>query len=105
MLVFLMPAEVRRNFMMPLLDDVMGAERLLQPHSRETEAERPQNVTTAFLPAFWSSALAVSLAYKGLPLPHCMQDILPSYKAKNFSYLALFAMHHYRSAFQNGLLV
>src|SRR5678816_4136814 len=30
MLVFLMPAEVSRYFMMPLLDDVMGAERLLQ---------------------------------------------------------------------------
>ena len=30
MLVFLMPAEVRRNFMMPLLADFMGAERLLQ---------------------------------------------------------------------------
>jgi hypothetical protein len=27
--VFLMPAEVSRNFMMPLLDDFMGAERLL----------------------------------------------------------------------------
>lgn len=27
----------------------MGAERLLQPLSRETEADRPQNATTAFL--------------------------------------------------------
>src|SRR5688572_18729060 len=30
MLVFLMPAEVRRYFMMPLLADLLGAERLLQ---------------------------------------------------------------------------
>jgi hypothetical protein len=30
MLGFLMPAEVRRYFMLPLLDDVMRAERLLQ---------------------------------------------------------------------------
>jgi hypothetical protein len=30
MLVFLMPAEVRRYFMIPLLVDFMGAERLLQ---------------------------------------------------------------------------
>src|SRR5215211_7696509 len=30
MLVFLMPAEVRRYFMIPLLADVMRAERLLQ---------------------------------------------------------------------------
>src|SRR5262245_46149248 len=30
MLVFLMPAEVRRYFTTPLLVDVMGAERLLQ---------------------------------------------------------------------------
>src|SRR6266545_7753933 len=29
-LVFLMPAEVRRYFMMPLLDDFLGAERLLE---------------------------------------------------------------------------
>jgi hypothetical protein len=29
-LVFLMPAEVRRYFMLPLLADLMGAERLLQ---------------------------------------------------------------------------
>src|SRR5258706_9761028 len=27
--MFLMPADVRRNFMMPLLADLMGAERLL----------------------------------------------------------------------------
>ena len=37
--------------------------------------------------------------------PNCMQDILPSYKAKNFSDLALLAMQHYRLAFQNRLLV
>jgi hypothetical protein len=33
MLVFLMPAEVRRNFMMPLVADVMRAERLLPSFS------------------------------------------------------------------------
>jgi len=37
----------------------------------------------------------VSLAHKGLPLPHCMQDILPSNQRKNFSCLALLAMQHY----------
>jgi hypothetical protein len=37
----------------------------------------------------------VSLAHQGLPLPHCMQDILPSNLRKNFSYLALLAMQHY----------
>ncbi len=31
MLLFLMPAEVRRYFMMPLLADLLGAERLLHP--------------------------------------------------------------------------
>lgn len=30
----------------------------------------------------------VSLAHKGLPLPPCLQDILPSNLHKNFSYLA-----------------
>jgi hypothetical protein len=34
----------------------------------------------------------------------CMQDILPSDKAKNFSNLALLAMQHYRRAFQNTVL-
>jgi hypothetical protein len=34
-----------------------------------------------------------------------MQDILPSSKAKNFSYLALLAMQHSRHAFQNRLFV
>src|SRR2546423_636291 len=33
MLVFLMPAEVSRSFTIPLLADVMGAERLLQARS------------------------------------------------------------------------
>ncbi len=33
-----------------------------------------------------------------------MQDILPSYKAQNFSDLALLAMQGYCSAFQNTLL-
>jgi MFS family permease len=33
-----------------------------------------------------------------------MQGILPSYKAKNFSDLALLAMQHYRRAFQNTVL-
>jgi hypothetical protein len=33
-----------------------------------------------------------------------MQDILPPYKAKNFFYLALLAMQHYRRAFQNTVL-
>ncbi len=33
MLVFLMPAEVSSNFIIPLLDDGMGAERLLQSRS------------------------------------------------------------------------
>src|SRR5205807_4342421 len=35
-----------------------------------------------------ANAGPVSLAHKGLPLPHCMQDILPSNLRKNFSYLA-----------------
>src|SRR6266487_3782848 len=35
-----------------------------------------------------ANAGPVSLAHKGLPLPHCMQDILPSNLNKNFSYLA-----------------
>src|SRR5215471_12638892 len=47
----------------------------------------------------------VSLAHKGLPLPHCMQDILPPNQRKNFSYLALLAMQHYRLAFQNSFSV
>jgi hypothetical protein len=34
-----------------------------------------------------------------------MQDILPSNLRKNFSYLALFAMQHYRLAFQNSFSV
>jgi hypothetical protein len=33
-----------------------------------------------------------------------MQDILPSYKVKNLSDLALLAMQHYRRAFQNTVL-
>jgi hypothetical protein len=33
MLVFLIPAEVRRYFIMPLLVDLMGIEGLLQPLS------------------------------------------------------------------------
>lgn len=33
MLVFLMPAEVSRNFIIPLLDDFMKAERLLASRS------------------------------------------------------------------------
>jgi hypothetical protein len=49
-----------------------------------------------------ANAGPVSLAHKGLPLPHCMQDILPSNLRKNFSYLALLAMQHYRLAFQNS---
>jgi hypothetical protein len=44
-------------------------------------------------------------AHKGLPLPHCMQDILPSNLRKNFSYLALLAMQHDRLAFQNSFSV
>lgn len=83
----------------------MGAERLLQSLSRETEAERPQNVTTAFLIALSRLLEARSLAHKGLPLPHCMQDILPSNPRKNFSYLTLLAMQHYRLTFQSRLLV
>ena len=47
-----------------------------------------------------ANAGPVSLAHNGLPLPHCMQGILPSYKAKNFSDLALLAMQHYRRAAQ-----
>src|SRR5437588_10357745 len=35
-----------------------------------------------------ANAGPVSLAHTGLPLPHCMQDILPSNLRKNFSYLA-----------------
>src|SRR5579859_6619729 len=35
-----------------------------------------------------ANAGSVSLAHKGLPLPHCIQDILPSNLRKNFSYLA-----------------
>src|SRR5437016_14112446 len=34
-----------------------------------------------------------------------MQDILPSNLRKNFSYLALLAMQHYRLAFQNSFSV
>jgi hypothetical protein len=34
-----------------------------------------------------------------------MQGILPSYKAKNFSNLALLVMQNYRCAFQNRPLV
>jgi hypothetical protein len=52
-----------------------------------------------------ANAGPVSLAHKGLPLPHCMQDILPSNLRKNFSYLALLAMQHYRLAFQNSFSV
>ena len=47
----------------------------------------------------------VSLAHTGLPLPHYMQDMLPSNLRKNFSYLALLAMQHYRLAFQNSFSV
>ena len=47
----------------------------------------------------------VSLAHKGLPLPHGMQDILPSNLRKNFSYPALLAMQHDRLAFQNSFSV
>jgi len=49
-----------------------------------------------------ANAGPVSLAHNGLPLPHCMQDILPPNLRKNFSYLALLAMQHYRFAFQNS---
>src|SRR5436190_13244133 len=52
-----------------------------------------------------ANAGPVTLAHKGLPLPHCMQDILPSNLRKNFSYLALLAMQHYRLAFQNSFSV
>src|SRR5947209_12298689 len=52
-----------------------------------------------------ANAGPVSLAHKGLPLPHCMQDILPSNLRKNFSYLALLAMQHDRLAFQNSFSV
>src|SRR5579883_1240989 len=45
MLPFLMPAEVSRNFMLPLLDGFMGAERLLQFLSRETEAKYARHST------------------------------------------------------------
>jgi hypothetical protein len=38
MLVFLMPAEVRRNFMMPLLADLMRAERLLQLELQDSQS-------------------------------------------------------------------
>src|SRR5260370_32772774 len=52
-----------------------------------------------------ANAGPVSLAHKDLPLPHCMQDILPSNLRKNFSDLALLAMQHYRLAFQNSFSV
>jgi hypothetical protein len=52
-----------------------------------------------------ANAGPVSLAHKGLSLPRCIQDILPSNLRKNFSYLALLAMQHYRLAFQNSFSV
>src|ERR1700730_5774360 len=42
MLSLLMPAEVSRNFMMPLLDDLMGAERLLQSLSLRLKQSYPR---------------------------------------------------------------
>src|SRR6266540_6851131 len=42
MLVFLMPAEVRRYFMMPLLVDFMGAERLLQARALRLKQNDPR---------------------------------------------------------------
>ena len=42
MLVFLMPAEVRRHFMQPLLADFMRAERLLQPLALRLKQDEPR---------------------------------------------------------------
>jgi hypothetical protein len=38
MLVFLMPADVRRNLMIPLLDDLMRTERLLQLELQDSQS-------------------------------------------------------------------
>src|SRR6266568_6929764 len=53
-----------------------------------------------------ANAGPVSLAHKGLPLPHCMQDILPSNLRKNFSYLAFWpcsiTASHSKTVSQSG---
>src|SRR5260370_11853008 len=56
-----------------------------------------------------ANAGPVSLAHKGLPLPHCMQDILPSNLRKNFSYLAFWpcpiTASHSKTVSQSGPLM
>src|SRR6266496_5620711 len=48
MLVLLMPAEVSRNFMIPLLADFMGAERLLKSLSLRLKQNDPRTVRLRF---------------------------------------------------------
>src|SRR6266567_9120510 len=104
MLSFLIPAEVSRNFM-------SGSRFLIewepQGSSSPSRERLKQNDPTTHRLRFSERSRrlleARSLAHKGLALPHCMQDILPSYHEKNFSDLALLAMQHDRRAFQNTL--
>ena len=82
---------------MSLLDDFMGAERLLQSLSLRLK----QNVTTAFL-------IALSRLFSLSVLRTKVFRSLIAYKtfyrldlAQNFSYLALLATQGCRYAFQN----
>jgi hypothetical protein len=72
----------------------------------ETEAERLKTRHDSVSPRL-SRLLArsQSCATSGLPLPSCMQDILPSNLRKNFSDLALLVMLHDRRAFQNTVSI
>src|SRR6266568_1195514 len=78
MLLLLMPPDVSRNFMIPLAFQFDGSRKAPPVPLVETEAERLKTHNDCVSHNAESSALAVSLAHKGLPLPHYMQDILPS---------------------------
>jgi hypothetical protein len=80
----------------------MGAERLLQSFSPETEAERPQNVTTAFLIALSRLLSLSAVRTKVFRSLIACKTFYHQTCSKNFLDLALLAIQH-RLAFQNRL--
>src|SRR5437870_3154646 len=101
MLSLLMPPEVSRNFMSGSRFPIEWEPKGSSSPSRERLKQNDPRTERLRFSQREPSALAVSLAHTGLPLPHCIQDILPSNLRKNFSDLALLATQGRRRAFQN----
>ena len=90
---------------MPLLDDFMGAERLLQSLSVRLKQNDPR---TSRLHFSQPSGRLLSLSFLRTKVFRSLIAYKTFYHldlAQNFSYLALLAMQHDRLAFQNSFSV